>query len=219
MRPKLTYANVMATIAVFIAVGGVSYAALKLPKNSVGVNQLKNNAVTTAKIKKNAVTAGKIKNGSIGTAKLAPGVASEANVLGIAAGGPVLAYETGISPVQLSGTTTFTPKAGTVYFLSVEAKGAALSSDPGKECNPIVVPLVNGNEWEVAGHFLEVRAQEPKAGDPTGIRPVSGESGPLGLLSPGIPQAIGAKVVGDPECGFGTGVFVGIAITQLKEGP
>jgi hypothetical protein len=34
MRPKLTYANVMATIAVFIALGGASYASLKLPKNS-----------------------------------------------------------------------------------------------------------------------------------------------------------------------------------------
>lgn len=36
IRGKLTYANVMATIAVFIALGGASYAAIKLPKNSVG---------------------------------------------------------------------------------------------------------------------------------------------------------------------------------------
>src|SRR3954453_2521317 len=35
VRSKLTYANVMATVAVFIAMGGASYAAFHLPKNSV----------------------------------------------------------------------------------------------------------------------------------------------------------------------------------------
>jgi hypothetical protein len=49
---RLTYANVMATVAVFIALGGVSYAALKLPKNSVGAKQLKKGAVTPAKLSK-----------------------------------------------------------------------------------------------------------------------------------------------------------------------
>jgi hypothetical protein len=47
---RLTYANVMATVAVFIALGGVGYAATKLPKNSVGAWQLKKGAVTPAKI-------------------------------------------------------------------------------------------------------------------------------------------------------------------------
>jgi hypothetical protein len=65
MRPRLTYANAMATIAVFIALGGASYAALKLPKNSVGSNQLKKHAVTTAKIKKEAVTAAAVKQGAL----------------------------------------------------------------------------------------------------------------------------------------------------------
>jgi hypothetical protein len=65
MRPKITYANVMATIAVFIALGGVSYAAMKLPKNSVGAKQLKKNAITTAKVKNEAITGAKVKNGTL----------------------------------------------------------------------------------------------------------------------------------------------------------
>jgi hypothetical protein len=65
MRPKLTYANVMATIAVFIALGGASYAAINLPKNSVSAKQIKKNAVTTAKIKKEAVTGAKVKKGTL----------------------------------------------------------------------------------------------------------------------------------------------------------
>jgi hypothetical protein len=51
LRARLTYANVIATLALFLALGGTSYAALKLPKNSVGSKQLKANAVTTAKVK------------------------------------------------------------------------------------------------------------------------------------------------------------------------
>jgi hypothetical protein len=65
LRPRLTYANVMATIAVFIALGGASYAALKLPKNSVGTKQLKKNSVVTAKVKREAITAAKVKKGTL----------------------------------------------------------------------------------------------------------------------------------------------------------
>jgi hypothetical protein len=63
---KLTYANVMATIAVFIALGGGAYAALKLPKNSVGTKQLKREAVTGAKVKKDTLTGQEIKLSSLG---------------------------------------------------------------------------------------------------------------------------------------------------------
>jgi hypothetical protein len=58
-RPRLTYANVIASLALFIALGGAAVAA-GLPKNSVGPKQIKKNAVTAKAIRKNAVTAGKI---------------------------------------------------------------------------------------------------------------------------------------------------------------
>jgi hypothetical protein len=69
MRPKLTFANVISCLALFIALGGLAVAA-GLPKNSVGTKQLKKNAVTAAKIKNGAVGAGKIQNGAIGAAKI-----------------------------------------------------------------------------------------------------------------------------------------------------
>jgi hypothetical protein len=65
LRERLTFANVMATVAVFFALGGASYAATQLPKNSVGAKQLQKNAVTGAKIKKQTITAGKIKKGTL----------------------------------------------------------------------------------------------------------------------------------------------------------
>jgi hypothetical protein len=71
LRPKLTYANAVATLALFIAVGGASaFAASQLSKNSVGPKQLKRNAVTTAKIKDQAVTAAKIQNGALTGAQI-----------------------------------------------------------------------------------------------------------------------------------------------------
>lgn len=50
----------VALMALFVALGGTSYAAATLAKNSVGTKQLKNGAVTTKKIKNHAVTASKI---------------------------------------------------------------------------------------------------------------------------------------------------------------
>jgi len=68
-RPKLSYANVIATIALFVALGGAAVAA-GLPKNSVGANQLKRNAVTAAKLKRGAVTSGKIAPKAVSAGKL-----------------------------------------------------------------------------------------------------------------------------------------------------
>src|SRR5215213_8978541 len=60
-------------LALFIALGGTSYAAVALPANSVGTKQIKKNAVTSTKIKKNAVTSTKVKNGSLRAADFAAG--------------------------------------------------------------------------------------------------------------------------------------------------
>lgn len=71
IKKRLTYANVMSSIAVFLVLGGATaIAAGQLGKNSVGSKQLKKNAVTAAKIKKNAVTKAKIRNGAVTGAKV-----------------------------------------------------------------------------------------------------------------------------------------------------
>lgn len=59
------YANVTATMALIVALGGTSYAAITLPANSVGSRQLKNDAVTSAKLRANAVTSKAVSNGSL----------------------------------------------------------------------------------------------------------------------------------------------------------
>jgi hypothetical protein len=64
LRNGLSYSNVMASIAVFLALGGGAYA-LTVPRNSVGPKQLKKNAVSASKIRAGAVTSVKVKNRSL----------------------------------------------------------------------------------------------------------------------------------------------------------
>src|SRR6478735_8508601 len=58
-------AMVVALLALFVAMAGTGYAALKPPKNSVGTKQLKKNSVTTAKIRKDAITGKKVRKESL----------------------------------------------------------------------------------------------------------------------------------------------------------
>jgi hypothetical protein len=57
LRGKLTYSNVISTLCLLLLLGGgTAWAATSLPRNSVGVKQIKEGAVTAAKIRKGAVT-------------------------------------------------------------------------------------------------------------------------------------------------------------------
>jgi hypothetical protein len=76
IRKRLTYANVMSSLAVFLVLGGgAAYAAKK-----IGSHDLRGGAVTTAKIKRNAVTRSKIKAEAISTAKIAKGAVTNARL-------------------------------------------------------------------------------------------------------------------------------------------
>jgi hypothetical protein len=71
IRKRLTYSNVMSTLAMFLVLGGATaFAAQQLGKKTVGNKQLKTNAVTTAKIKREAVSTAKLKKEAVSESKL-----------------------------------------------------------------------------------------------------------------------------------------------------
>jgi hypothetical protein len=80
LRPKLTYSNVIATVALFLALGGAAVAA-GLPKNSVGPKALKRGAVTTRALAKGAVTSGKLRNKAVTVGKLGPSAVLPGNIV------------------------------------------------------------------------------------------------------------------------------------------
>jgi hypothetical protein len=65
LRQNITYANTVSTIALFVVLGGGAYAAVTLPKNSVGTKQLKKSAVTSVKVKDRSLLATDFKAGQI----------------------------------------------------------------------------------------------------------------------------------------------------------
>lgn len=82
-RASMTYANVMATIAVFVSLGGSAYAAAALSTNQVKARHIAANAVSTSEIKKdavrgselgpNAVDSSNVIDGSLGAGDFANG--------------------------------------------------------------------------------------------------------------------------------------------------
>ena len=71
-RRPLSYANVMSTIAVFIALGGGAYAVISLPANSVGSKQIKKGAVTSLKVKNFSLLAKDFRAGQLPAGPVGP---------------------------------------------------------------------------------------------------------------------------------------------------
>jgi hypothetical protein len=69
LRRRPSAALIVACVALFISLGGASYAAITIPNNSVGPAQLKSSAVTNTKIDNNAVSFKKIQAGAVGTVR------------------------------------------------------------------------------------------------------------------------------------------------------
>src|SRR4051795_8280812 len=82
LTSRLTYANVTATLALFVALGGSSYAALKLPRDSVGSKQIRTAAVRSRQVKNRSLG---VKDLSVGARKAlrgAPGPTGPAGPAG-----------------------------------------------------------------------------------------------------------------------------------------
>jgi hypothetical protein len=234
LRSAFTYSNVVATIALFLAVsGGVVYAASTLGKNSVkskniapraiksadlakGAVKTPNlgaNAVTTAKVKKQAITGAKVKKGTLSRTNLATGTLAGLQVLDVSAAVPGLTTETpGGAPIPLSGTAGFTPVAGKSYELMIELAGTPTDVDgPGEEvCSPFVSVLVNGIPMTGTGLWANAAGTPP-----FNFEPVGSNSTPVGLHQAGQPLTISALSLGSSGCSAATTASLRIVVVQF----
>lgn len=225
LRGAFTYSNVVATLALFLAVsGGVVYAATTLGKNSVKSKNIAPRAVKSADLAKgavkkanlaaNAVTAGKVKKGSLKRSSLAAGTLAGLQVLDAnspSVPGLTTPTETG-TPIPLAGKTSFTPAVGKSYELLVELQGTPSDANglEGGGCNPFVTVLVNG--VPISGVDLFGNA----AGTPPfNNQTVGSASTAVGLQQADQPQTVSAIVFGDPGCGAATTASLRVVVVEF----
>ena len=163
MRRHLTPSLAISMIALFVALGGVSYAAIKLPANSVGAAQIKKDAVDSNKVKDRSLLATDFKTGQLPRGETgangAAGATGQTGATGArGAAGPTFsfAYSNIITPVTIStaGTQILNraisiPYSGklTVNFTGrIElANGASMGNDAQATCSAFVNPPTGGS--------------------------------------------------------------------------
>jgi hypothetical protein len=129
-RRLFTPANLIACVALFVALGGTGWAGQVLSKNSVGTAQLKSNAVSTSKIA----------NGAVTKAKLGAGI------LGGVAAGKISKVDSPIATVPANSTGTVVTATCPV---GAKASGGGYSS--GLYTYPISEgPTADGMGWTVS---------------------------------------------------------------------
>jgi hypothetical protein len=143
LRPKLSYSNAIATIALFVALGGAAVAA-GLPRHSVGTQQLKRGAVTSAILRKEAVNSAKLARRSVIAAKLAPNSVGPGAIGNGAVTSAKLGANSVIAASIKNGVITNNKLGSGVVNTAKLADGSVTSAKLGSEVAPLLGTLRSG---------------------------------------------------------------------------
>jgi hypothetical protein len=137
--------NLIAYIALFVALGGTSYAAVALPYNSVGSRQLRDGAITNVKVKAHSLRATALAVGVIPTA--APKATLKTTIVTGAYGPPSCGSE-GCPTPPVGTTMSYNANCpvGTVVV-----SGGFMEAYPNSEAVATSRPLRAGQGDPIAG--------------------------------------------------------------------
>jgi hypothetical protein len=127
VRGRLTFANTTSLLALFVALGGTSYAATTLAANSVGSRQIRTNAVGTSEIAYSGVRMQDIRAGAVGKSEIGTGAVGQNEIRNDAVGpGELRKDSVGADEIQASAVGTSELQDGGVDLadLSPAAKAA-----------------------------------------------------------------------------------------------
>ena len=131
LRRRPSPALVVACVALVVALGGTSYAAFNVPKNSVGTKQLKNGAVTTSKIKAGAVSASDLNTSGLTVpSALHANSADSANHAGSADSATSATNATTANSATSAQTANVANELGTVSYVTATFSVSANSTNP-----------------------------------------------------------------------------------------
>lgn len=166
-RFAFSYANVVSTLALLLAVSGAgAYAAAGLAPKSVGEKQLRPGAITPEKLRKNAVTAPKIKALAVKQGKLANGSITAAKIASAAVGTGAL--EAGaVTADKLAADSVTGEKVVESTLSQVPSSAKADFASTAESANPIAFARITA-EATVDGPLSKNTASVSK-GDLAGI--------------------------------------------------
>jgi len=148
---RLTFANVTSLLALFVALGGTSYAAITLPANSVGATQLKNRSITIRKIDRKALA-------SLQRASGVPGPQGVQGPTGAAGpSGNTVVGDGTITTSKLANSSVTQSKLGLTTAISSTAvdgtakKAALATCPPGTSVISGAVEVVDQNGYVLNG--------------------------------------------------------------------
>ncbi len=241
-RKRLTYSNVIASLALFIALGGAAVAATALPRNSVGPNQLKRGAVTAVKIRKQAVTTAKLANGAVTIGKLGPNSVGPNNIGNGAVTTPKLGASSVIASTiknsvvttnKLNNEAVTTPKLANESVSTAKlGKGSVTAAKLSDEIGPLLSTLKSGQTLRGvfdlgAGARSAVSYQFPLLNAPSVTILKKGETSPAcsGLGGGQTPQATGGNLClytteesGTPALAFENNTRLGVGLKTAGSG-
>lgn len=242
---RLSYANVVATAALFFALsGGVVYAASTLDKNevkskniaanavtaraiakkAVKAQKLANNAVTARSLAANAVTGAKIKKEAVTGGKVKKATLTRANLAaGTLAGLQIIELQSasvpGVTSEAAGGTPI--PLTGTGSFTPATGKSYELLAE--LKGNPIDVDGSGAKRCEVFVTILDNGAPlgflaisaSANATPPFNVEPIGSTATAIGLLGAGQAQSLSALSFGSSDCSSSTTAALRAVVVEL----
>lgn len=221
VRRRLTYANVMSTIAVFGVLGGGAWAAGKITskdiaKDAVLSKQIKNGTIESQDLAKGAVTAKQVKLGSLSPGHVKNLVATPAGNSSAVTGEPSVEL-----PYPLQGASWTQAGSqlelltGTVRFTTPPA--CVLDGTPGQFGNGRVRVKLGGNAI-LAGYLSPLPADTARTTTLSVAPDIQGGGGPALLQRPGdaTPRTLTATI--EDNCETGNFTVQSIAVDVIGIG-
>ena len=143
-RARLSFANVTSTLALFLALGGTSYAAATLPLDSVGKGQIKSNAVGKSEIAANSVGTSELRNSGVAAADIKSGAVGPSEVRPNAIDSDELA-DGGIGAADLSDAA----KTAVAGLNAVTFRASANADGTGAAGNAKTITAAGGGVYNV----------------------------------------------------------------------
>lgn len=179
-------AIVISSAALFMSLGGVGYAAITIPKNSVGSSQLKNNAVSFKKIQPGAVGLVRANTGQLqvrvsGTCATGSAIGT-INQVGKVTCNNALPAEFGTT----SNTTTVTSTAATVTsvalptgasYFAVANPTATVTSGAAPQHVTVSCTLTVGSNTQTRSATIDTTGTAPQTSSASIPLQVTGQSG------------------------------------------